>query len=40
LEETDGVRFLALELVEGKTLGDLLTKGPLPVEKINQQTEK
>ena len=33
LEEADGVRFLALELVEGETLADLLTKGPVPVEK-------
>jgi len=33
LEEADGVRFLALELVEGETLADLLTKGLVPVEK-------
>ena len=33
LEEADGVRFLALELVEGETLADLLTKGPVPVKK-------
>ncbi len=33
LEEADSVRFLALELVEGETLADLLTKGPVPVEK-------
>jgi serine/threonine-protein kinase len=31
LEEVDGIRFLALELVEGKTLGERIAKGPLPV---------
>ncbi len=33
LEEADGVRFLSLELVEGETLTEQLTKGPLPVEE-------
>ncbi|MEE8390896.1 MAG: protein kinase, partial [Anaerolineae bacterium] len=33
LEETEGVRFLALELVEGKTLAERVAKGPLPVEE-------
>ncbi len=33
LEEADGVRFLSLELVEGETLAEKLTKGPLPVEE-------
>ena len=32
-EHSDGIHFLVLELVEGDTLADLLTKGPLPVEK-------
>ena len=32
-EHSDGIHFLVLELVEGDTLTDLLTKGPLPVEK-------
>ena len=33
LEEADGVRFLALELVEGETLAERVAKGPVPVEK-------
>ena len=33
LEETDGVRFLSLELVEGETLAEKVAKGPLPVEE-------
>ena len=32
-EHADDVHFLVLELVEGETLADLLTKGPVPVEK-------
>ena len=33
LEEADGVRFLALELVPGETLQERVAKGPLPVEE-------
>ena len=33
LEEADGVRFLALELVPGETLAERVAKGPVPVEK-------
>ncbi len=33
LEESDGIRFLVLELVEGKTLAERVAKGPLPVEE-------
>jgi len=33
LEEADGVRFLALELVPGETLQERVAKGPLPIEE-------
>ena len=33
LEEAEGVRFLALELVPGETLQEWVAKGPLPVEE-------
>ena len=33
LEEADGVRFLALELVPGKTLAERVARGPVPVEE-------
>ena len=33
LEEADGVRFLALELVPGENLQERVAKGPLPVEE-------
>ncbi len=31
LEEADGVRFLAMELVPGVTLAERIAEGPLPV---------
>jgi len=34
VEEADGVQFLTMELVEGKTLGDLIPKGGLPLEEL------
>jgi len=33
LEEADGVRFLALELVPGETLAERVAKGPVPVDE-------
>ena len=32
-EHSDGVHFLSMELVEGKTLAERVAKGPLPVEE-------
>jgi serine/threonine-protein kinase len=33
LEESDGVRYLVLELVPGQTLAECITHGPLPVDE-------
>ncbi|MEE9231534.1 MAG: serine/threonine-protein kinase, partial [Acidobacteriota bacterium] len=36
LEEADGIRFLALELVPGDTLAERIAAGPLPVDEAVQ----
>src|SRR5215831_8605647 len=33
LQEADDTRFLVLELVEGETLADQISRGPIPVEE-------
>ena len=33
LEDADGVHALVLELVEGPTLADRITQGPIPIEE-------
>ena len=34
VEESDGVHFISMELVEGRPLGELIAKRPLPVERF------
>ena len=34
LEESDGTRFLSMELVSGKSLAERVAKGPIPVEEV------
>src|SRR6516164_2933690 len=36
LKETDGTRYIVLELVEGETLADRIVRGPIPVEEALQ----
>ena len=33
LEQVEGMRFIAMELVEGESLAELLARGPIPVEQ-------
>ncbi len=40
LEESDGVRFLVLELVSGQTLAERLEKGRLPVDEALQVCQR
>ena len=34
LQETDGVRFLVMQLVEGRTLADRIAGGAIPIEEV------
>jgi serine/threonine protein kinase len=34
LEESEGIHFLVMELIEGDTLGDRIQSGPIPVEEV------
>ena len=40
LEESNGIRALVIELVEGSTLAERIAKGPIPVEEATEITEQ